>query len=70
MKIAFSKAAAPAGAALIVPVFEDGDPTGAQVQLDKTTSGALAKAAKAAKFDGKKGQTLELIGLAGAETTR
>jgi leucyl aminopeptidase len=70
MKIAFSKAAAPAGAALIVPAFEEGDPTAAQASLDKTTSGALTKAVKAARFAGKKGQTLELVGLAGAETTR
>ncbi len=70
MKIAFSKAAAPAGVALIVPAFEDGEPTAAQTSLDETTSGALAKAIKAANFGGKKGQTLELVGLSGAEATR
>ncbi len=70
MKVTFSKAATPAGAALIVPVFEDGEPTAAQKSLDATTSGSLAKAIKAASFGGKKGQTLELIGLAGAEDAR
>ncbi|MFZ5618549.1 MAG: leucyl aminopeptidase [Pseudomonadota bacterium] len=70
MKIAFSKAALPVGAAIIAPAFEDGDPSTAQAVLDATTSGALAKAIKAANFGGKKGQTLELVGLTGAETTR
>ena len=70
MKIAFSKAAAPAGVALIVPAFEGGEPSAAQAALDASTSGALAKALKAANFTGKKAQTIELIGLAGAEGTR
>ncbi len=70
MKIAFSKAAAPSGVALIVPAFEDGDPTDAHAALNAATSGALAKAIKAAKFSGKKGQALELVGLHGAESTR
>lgn len=70
MKIAFSKAAAPAGAALVVPVFEDGEPSAAHASLDVSTGGALAKAIKAANFGGKKGQTLELIGLSGSEATR
>lgn len=70
MKIAFSKAAAPAGAALIVPAFEDGEPSAAHAALDASTSGALGKATSAANFSGKKGQSLELLGLAGAEATR
>jgi len=70
MKITFSRAAAPAGPALVVPVFEDGDPSSAHKALDATTSGSLSKAIKAASFGGKKGQALELIGLAGAEETR
>ena len=70
MKIAFSKAAAPAGVALIVPAFEDGEPSAAQAALDAATSGALGKALKAANFTGKKAQSLELIGLQGLEGTR
>ncbi len=70
MKITFSKAVAPAGGALIVPVFEDGEPSTAQRSLDTTTSGALARAIKAASFGGKKGQSLELIGLSGADQAR
>lgn len=70
MKIAFSKAAAPAGAALIVPMFEDGEPSLAHAALEASTSGALGKAIKAANFSGKKSQTLELIGLQGAESVR
>jgi leucyl aminopeptidase len=70
MKITFSKAALPSGAALIVPVFEDGKPTDAHAALDAATTGALGKAVKAASFGGKKGQTLELVGLNGAESTR
>ncbi len=70
MKIAFSKAAPSTGAVLIVPSFEGGEPSAAQGALDDATSGALAKAIKSANFSGKKGQTLELIGLAGAEAAR
>jgi leucyl aminopeptidase len=70
MKITFSKAALPAGAALIVPVFEDGKPSNAHAALDTATAGALAKAIKAAEFSGKKGMTLELVGLNGVESTR
>ncbi|MFN0023197.1 MAG: leucyl aminopeptidase [Parvularculaceae bacterium] len=70
MKITFSKAAPPASAALIVPAFEDGEPTTARQALDAQTSGALARAVKAASFGAKKGQTLEIIGLAGAEDVR
>lgn len=70
MKVAFSKAAAPAGAALIVPSFEDGAPTAARAALDQSTGGALGKAIAAAKFTGKKLQTLDLIGLNGIEATR
>ena len=70
MKIAFSKAAAPAGAALIVPAFEDAKISAAHAALDERTSGALGKAIKAANFSGKKSQILELVGLQGAEGTR
>jgi leucyl aminopeptidase len=70
MKITFSKAAPPAGAVLIVPAFEDSEPSIAQKSLDAATAGALARAVKAANFGGKKGQTLELVGLAGQEETR
>ncbi len=70
MKIAFTKAAAPAGAALVIPSFEDGAATAARAAIDEATGGALGKAAKAAKFTGRKGQTLETIGLAGMEGVR
>ncbi|MDZ7628265.1 MAG: leucyl aminopeptidase [Parvularculaceae bacterium] len=70
MKISFSKAAPAAGAAMIVPSFEDGAPSTAFLSLDATTQGALARATKAANFGGKKGQTLELIGLQGTEDAR
>jgi len=67
MKITFSKAAPAAGAALVVPIFEDGEATSAQKSLDGSSTGALGRALKAANFGGKKGQTLELAGLAGHE---
>ena len=70
MKVTFSKAAPPAGAALIVPAFEDGEPSTARESLDAATAGALSRAIKAASFGGKRGQTLELIGIAGAEDAR
>lgn len=70
MKISFSKAAPAAGAVLIVPCFEDGAASTAFQSLDATTGGALARAMKAANFGGKKSQTLDLIGLQGAEDQR
>lgn len=70
MKIAFSKAAAPAGIALIIPAFEDGKPSAAQTAIETATAGALGRAIKAANFSGKKLKTLELIGLSGMEATR
>ncbi|HBS33753.1 MAG TPA: leucyl aminopeptidase, partial [Parvularcula sp.] len=59
-----------AGAVLIVPCFEDGAPSTAFQSLDATTQGALARAMRAANFGGKKGQTLDLVGLQGAEERR
>lgn len=67
MKIAFSKAALPTGAVIIVPSFEDGEPTAAHDALDAATSGALGKAIKSANFTGKKGQILDLVGPHGLE---
>ncbi len=70
MKIFFSKAAPAAGAVLVVPCFEDGAPSTAFQSLDATAQGALARAMRAANFGGKKGQTLDLVGLQGAEERR
>ncbi len=70
MKITFSKAAPAAGVALVVPVFEDGAATSAHKALDEASTGALGRAVKAANFGGKKGQTLDLVGLAGHEDAR
>ncbi|MFN3959096.1 MAG: leucyl aminopeptidase [Parvularculaceae bacterium] len=67
MKITFSKTAPGAGSALVVPVFEDGEATASHKAVDAASSGALGRAIKAANFGGKKGQTLELVGLAGHE---
>ncbi len=70
MKVSFSKAALPASGAVIIPCFADGAPSAAYKQIDKATRGAMAKAAKAAGFAGKSGQTLDLAGLYGHETRR
>ncbi|MCB2112853.1 MAG: leucyl aminopeptidase [Parvularculaceae bacterium] len=70
MKIGFSKTALPLAGAVIAPVFEDADPTAAHAVLDAATSGALAKAIKAADFSGKKGRVLDLVGLQGMESAR
>ncbi|MCA8887926.1 MAG: leucyl aminopeptidase, partial [Parvularculaceae bacterium] len=70
MKVSFTKAALPADAAYIVPVFEDGAPSSAYAALDEAAGGALAKAAKTASFGGKKGQTLDLVNVAGVKATR
>jgi leucyl aminopeptidase len=70
MKITFSKAAPAAGAVLVIPSFEEGEPTAAYKAIDATSTGALGRAAKTANFGGKKGQTLELVGLAGHEDAR
>jgi len=70
MKTTFSKAAPPASSTLIVPAFEDGEPSAAQKALDAAGAGALGRAIKTANFGARKGQTLELIGLGGAGSGR
>ncbi|MEZ5922108.1 MAG: M17 family peptidase N-terminal domain-containing protein [Parvularculaceae bacterium] len=70
MKVSFSKAAAPAGAAIIVPVFEDGEPTKAMKALDKATDGALLKTLENDGFKGAKGKTATLVGLEGSDASR
>ena len=62
MKVSFSKVALPASGALIVPVFDSSKRTGAYLDLDNATGGALSDAAKCAGFDGKSGQTVEILG--------
>ena len=70
MKVSFSKAAAPAGAAIIVPVFEDGEPTKAMKALDKATDGALLKTLENDGFKGSKGKIATLVGLEGSNASR
>ncbi len=70
MKITFSKAAPPSAATFIVPHFEDADPSAAYTALDAASDGALTAAARTAGFAGKKGQSLDLIGLAGVAAHR
>ncbi len=70
MKTTFSKAAAPATGALIVPHKDNGGPTAAFDELDQASDGALSSAVKAAEFAGKLGQVASFYGLSGFEGRR
>ena len=70
MQVSFSSAALPKTGAIIIPVFEDGKKPDAFTDLDKATDGALARAVKAASFEGKKGKTLDIVAPAGVGNSR
>ena len=61
MQISFSAAALPKTGAILLPVFDDGKPTAAFTAVDKASGGAVARAMKAAAFDGKAGKALEIV---------
>ena len=70
MQVTFSAAALPKTGAVIIPVFEDGKKSESFTDLDKATDGALARAVKAAGFDGKKGKLLDIVTPAGIDNSR
>ncbi len=61
MQISFSAAALPKTGAILLPVFDDGKPTAAFTAVDKASGGAVARAMKAAAFDGKAGKILDVV---------
>ncbi len=65
MQVTFSKAAMPKTGAIVVPCLEGANDSVAWKALNKVTKGALDRAAKAASFTGKKGQSLAIAGPAG-----
>ncbi len=70
MKVTFSKGALPTSGALAILCLSGRDRGAPFAEIDDASGGALAAAAKAAGFDGKKGQTLDLAGLSGFEGRR
>ncbi len=67
MKIAFADARLPSKGALAVMVLEGGKLTSSAKSLDKSSDGALSRAIKAGRFDGKAGQTLWVFAPAGLD---
>ena len=65
MQVTFSKAAFPKSGAIVVPCLEGAMKGDAFKELDKTTKGALERAAKANDFTGKAGQHVVIVGPAG-----
>ena len=70
MQINFVKAEVPDEGTLVVGVCESDEPTGLLDQLDKKSKGAVARALKAARFTGAKGQVAEIFAPAGMELDR
>ncbi len=70
MKITFADPARPAKGVAVVFVLEGGKWTETGALLDKKTKGALRRAAKAAKFTGKKGQELTVLAPTGTSLDR
>jgi leucyl aminopeptidase len=70
MKISFARPEIPAGAAVVVGVFEDRKLTPTAAQLDKQTKGALARALAASRFKGRPDDILAVLAPAGLEVGR
>ena len=67
MKIAFADARLPSKGTVAVMVQEGGKLTASAKTLDKSSDGALGRAIKAGRFDGKAGQSLWVFAPAGLE---
>ena len=61
MKITFARASLPKSGTLVVFATEGGKLTAPAVNVDKTTKGQISKAIKAANFEAKRDQILDLI---------
>jgi len=70
MKISFAKPGLPTAGAVVVGVLADSTLTDSAKELDEALQGALTRAMKAAKFDGKREQTLALVCPAGTDYSR
>ncbi len=70
MKISFADPAKPARGVAVVFAAEGGKWTATAADLDKRTKGALKRAAKACKFEGKKGQDMTVLAPAGVGLER
>ncbi|MFM9862136.1 MAG: leucyl aminopeptidase [Micropepsaceae bacterium] len=70
MQINFVKSEVPDEGTLVVGTAETEVPTGLLSDLDKQSKGAIARAMKAARFTGAKGQVVELLAPAGIELDR
>jgi leucyl aminopeptidase len=70
MQINFVKSEVPDEGTLVLGVTESDEPTGLLGDLDKKSKGAIGRALKAARFNGAKGQVVELLAPAGLELDR
>ncbi len=70
MQINFVKSEIPDEGTLVVGTTEIEEPAGLLADLDKQSKGAVARAMKAARFTGAKGQVVELLAPAGIEVDR
>ena len=70
MNITFSKPNLNTAAALVVGCAEGRVLSPSAKRLDKSTGGALTKAMKGARFEGKVGQVLSVLAPAGVKTGR
>ncbi|MGD2134420.1 MAG: M17 family peptidase N-terminal domain-containing protein, partial [Maricaulaceae bacterium] len=69
MKITFAAGAAPADAAIVL-AFASSELSAPAAELDEAAGGALSRAIKASRFEGKPGQSLELLAPAGVDYQR
>ena len=70
MKIGFAEQASPKTGAIVVGVEEGKKLTPSAQELEKETGGAIARAMKASKFTGKKGQSLQIAAPANVPVDR
>ncbi|HZD25390.1 MAG TPA: M17 family peptidase N-terminal domain-containing protein, partial [Alphaproteobacteria bacterium] len=70
MKVSIADYGLPKSGAAVVGVLKGGKLLPGAQALDKATGGALARAVKAGRFDGARGQWLELLAPSGVELDR
>ena len=70
MKISFVKPGLPATGIVVVLVGTDGKLSNFAIRLDKKSGGAIRRAIRASRFEGKKGQSLNIIAPAGTRIDR
>ena len=69
MKITFAKLGLPATGVVVVSARAGSKLSTSAVKLDKKACGALSRAIRASNFEGKKGQSLNVMALAGTNRT-